>query len=252
MALTVHTPGTKIKATEINANNNFLLGLINGLGTDYSNFINKDGSIKFTKEQSYATSTISNVTNATPIVVISNGHNRSTGEKTFINGVLNSDGGRSAANGEWTITKIDANSFSLNNSVGNGTYASGGIVYFLPTNLENLAPIAYIEKASEVLPLGTVSANFTLTMDRICTASITASCTLALPTGTSTKYRYCMIDFSLASTASLTLPTVGTSFKWKYGVVPTLVTTEGVRNQLFFESFDGGTTWIGSYVQIGA
>lgn len=135
----------------------------------------------------------------------------------------------------------------------NRSVVSGDISFFEFT-ADGARELLFFPKNSEldVIALGTVTANFTLTIDRMHTASITSSCTLSLPSGSSTKYRYCLIDFSLSSSASLTLPTVGTYFKWKYGVVPTLSTTTGVRNQLFFESFDGGTTWIGSYVQIGA
>lgn len=129
-----------------------------------------------------------------------------------------------------------------------------GDVSFFEFTQDGARELLFFPKNSEkdIVSLGTVTANFTLTIDRMHTASITSSCTLSLPSGSSSRYRYCLIDFSLASTASLTLPTVGTYFKWKYGVVPTINTTTGVRNQLFFESFDGGTTWIGSYVQIGA
>ncbi len=129
-----------------------------------------------------------------------------------------------------------------------------GDISFFEFTADGARELLFFPKISEkdVISLGTVIANFTLTIDRMHTASITTSCTLSLPSGSSSKYRYCLLDFSLASSISLTLPTVGTYFKWKYGLVPTLVTTTGVRNQLFFESFDGGTTWIGSYVQIGA
>lgn len=57
-------------------------------------------------------------TNATPIVITSNSHGLSTGDKVHIRGCE----GNTAANGNWTITVVNANSFSLNTSVGNGAY----------------------------------------------------------------------------------------------------------------------------------
>ena len=68
------------------------------------------------------TGIITGTTNASPIVVTSPSNGLTTGEQVTINGVL----GDTAANGTWTVTVIDANTFSLNNSTGNGAYISGG------------------------------------------------------------------------------------------------------------------------------
>lgn len=68
------------------------------------------------------TGTITAASNASPIVVTSAGHNRQTGDVLKITGVL----GNTATNGTFTVTKVDANSFSLNGSSGNGAYSSGG------------------------------------------------------------------------------------------------------------------------------
>ncbi len=66
---------------------------------------------------------ISNATNASPIVIeTSAAHLYSTGDLVFISGVA----GNTAANGEFTITVVDATHFSLNGSTGNGAYTSGG------------------------------------------------------------------------------------------------------------------------------
>jgi hypothetical protein len=65
---------------------------------------------------------ITGATTATPIAITSAGHNLSTGDTVKITGV----GGISAANGSFLITKIDANTFSLDNTIGVGTYTSGG------------------------------------------------------------------------------------------------------------------------------
>lgn len=61
---------------------------------------------------------ITGATNATPIVITANGHGLVTGDITPVRGVQ----GNSAANGNRAVTVIDANTFSLNGSVGNGAY----------------------------------------------------------------------------------------------------------------------------------
>lgn len=61
-------------------------------------------------------------TNASPIVLTSTGHSLNTGDIISVSGVV----GNTAANGVFTITKLDANTFSLNGSTGNGAYVSGG------------------------------------------------------------------------------------------------------------------------------
>ena len=66
--------------------------------------------------------TITNATNASPIIVTSASHGLSTGDVITIEGVV----GNTNANAEWVITKIDANSFSLDDSTGNAGYTSGG------------------------------------------------------------------------------------------------------------------------------
>jgi len=68
------------------------------------------------------TGAITNATNATPIVVTSALHGMATGEHVRIFGV----GGNTAANGDWQVTQINVNTFSLDTSVGNGAYTAGG------------------------------------------------------------------------------------------------------------------------------
>ncbi len=65
---------------------------------------------------------ITAATNASPIVATVTGHGYSTGDELVIEGV----GGNTAANGRWIVTVIDADTFSLNGSVGNGAYTTGG------------------------------------------------------------------------------------------------------------------------------
>lgn len=70
-----------------------------------------------------ASKTITAATNASPISVTSTAHGYSTGDAINITGVV----GNTAANGTWFITVVDANTYTLNNSTGNGAYTSGGI-----------------------------------------------------------------------------------------------------------------------------
>lgn len=65
---------------------------------------------------------ITGATNASPIVVTSASHGLTTGARITIAGVL----GNTGANGAFDVTKVDANTFSLDGSSGSGTYTSGG------------------------------------------------------------------------------------------------------------------------------
>jgi hypothetical protein len=65
---------------------------------------------------------VSGASNASPIVVTSTGHSLNTGDAISISGVA----GNTAANGTFTVTKVNANTFSLNGSTGNAAYTSGG------------------------------------------------------------------------------------------------------------------------------
>lgn len=68
---------------------------------------------------------VSGATNATPIeVTTSAAHSLMTGDFVFIDGVL----GNTAANGYYQVTVTSTTAFTLNTSVGNGAYTSGGRV----------------------------------------------------------------------------------------------------------------------------
>jgi hypothetical protein len=58
-----------------------------------------------------------------PIQITATNHGYKTGQKTTISGV----GGITVANGTWTVTVVDPNNFTLNGSIGSGTYSSGGV-----------------------------------------------------------------------------------------------------------------------------
>lgn len=68
------------------------------------------------------TGLITGATNATPIVITSAAHKLETGTRVTVASV----GGNTAANSTWTITKVSSSTFSLDTSVGNGAYTSGG------------------------------------------------------------------------------------------------------------------------------
>lgn len=57
------------------------------------------------------------------IRITATGHGYATGDRITVDAV----GGVTAANGLWTITSIDANTFDLQNSTFAGTYTSGGV-----------------------------------------------------------------------------------------------------------------------------
>lgn len=62
-------------------------------------------------------------TNASPIVLFGNGdHGFQTGDSATVAGI----GGNTAANGTWTVTRIDATHVGLNGSTGNGAFSASG------------------------------------------------------------------------------------------------------------------------------
>jgi hypothetical protein len=73
-------------------------------------------------QQAAESKLITGATNAAPIVLTIASHGYVTGDQVLVAGVL----GNTAANGDWTITVLTANTFSLNGSIGNGAYTSGG------------------------------------------------------------------------------------------------------------------------------
>ena len=68
------------------------------------------------------TGTITGATNANPIVITSTAHGLQTGARVTITGV----GGNTAANTTANITRVSADTFSLDGVAGNGGYTSGG------------------------------------------------------------------------------------------------------------------------------
>ena len=82
----------------------------------------------------FTAQTISGASNATPIVITtSDVHSYTTGQRVRIDSVL----GNTAANGVWTITVASTTTFSLNTSVGNGSYAGSGTARRLTGGLQD-------------------------------------------------------------------------------------------------------------------
>lgn len=92
--------------------------------------------------------TVTNATNANPIVITSTDHGLLTGDQITISDVV----GNTAANGTFTITRLDANTFSIP-VTGNGNYTSGG------TWEQVQALSGTITGASQTTPIQITSAN---------------------------------------------------------------------------------------------
>lgn len=72
------------------------------------------------------TSTVTAATNASPIAITTSAaHGLQTGNRVVVSSV----GGNTSANGNFTITRTGANTFTLDGSTGNGAYTSGGTVH---------------------------------------------------------------------------------------------------------------------------
>lgn len=74
------------------------------------------------------TGVITDASNVSPIVITSAAHGLSNGDSVLIARVK----GNRAANGGFVITVIDADTFSLDDSVGSGAYIEGGVWYQAP------------------------------------------------------------------------------------------------------------------------
>lgn len=78
-----------------------------------------------------STQAITGATNATPIVVTSNGHLLQAGMTVKVASV----GGNTAANGLWKVGTVTTNTFQLVGSVGNGAYTASTGTWALTANL---------------------------------------------------------------------------------------------------------------------
>lgn len=109
---------------------------------------------------------ISNATNATPIVVTTGAsHGLTTGDYVRVASVL----GNTAANGHWRVTVTSGTTFELDDSAGTGAYTSGGAV----TELEwiTVYDTASVNDTLNVQPLRNISGVETASMAAILTGS---------------------------------------------------------------------------------
>ncbi len=104
-------------------------------------------------------------------------------------------------------------------------------------NLGNINP-------PEALEDGQVpTAQIELEADRIHTAKILANSEIILPTlEDDTKMVNCLIEFSLNTDCTLTLPS---NIKWPLGEAPELVIDGVAINRMIFDTTDGGQNWHG-------
>lgn len=84
------------------------------------------------------TGVITGATNASPIVITDTAHGLQTGNIVKIANVL----GNTAANGTFVVTRVTANTFSLQGSTGNGAYTSGGVWHVAGLYLLELSLLA--------------------------------------------------------------------------------------------------------------
>jgi hypothetical protein len=101
------------------ANGNFA---VTQVSVDQFSLNGTAGNGNFVTSSWTVSGSITAATNAGPVVISSSAHGLNTGDRVRISGVA----GNTAANGSFTITRIDANNFSLNGVVGNGNYLGGG------------------------------------------------------------------------------------------------------------------------------
>src|SRR5574344_1810383 len=166
-----------------------------------SDFVKADGSVDFTRLQSYKSYTVSNATNATPIVATVVAHPFITGDKVQISGV----GGNTAANGVFTITKIGVDTFSLDGSVGNGVFTTNGTAIIYPSANNNLVNKLF-STTNEVINLGTVTTETTLITGKVTLADFSGAVNLVMPSDLPVGIEHTgVVNFTTTSTSSPTI-----------------------------------------------
>lgn len=81
------------------------------------------------------TGSITNASNASPIVITSNGHGLANSDRVGITGLA---GNTSANSTVWQVSSVTTNTFVLVGSAGNGAYTSGGTFYKIPNTRATL------------------------------------------------------------------------------------------------------------------
>lgn len=146
-----------------------------------------------------STLTVSGASNATPIQIDTTAaHGLSTDNTVHIVGV----GGNTAANGDWVITFVDSDSFTLNGSAGNGAYTTGGTV-------------------QKLVPVGANRVTTTLVSGKVSIALIPSTTAIAIPTGGAAGFTY-HVEYFLDNGARYTE-------RWSVAPNPSKQTVSGVR-----------------------
>lgn len=101
------------------------------------------------------TGVVTDATDATPIVLTSVAHGLSSGDAVSVQDVLGNDG----ANGSFTVTVLDADTFALDDSGGTGAYTSGG-TWKGGINGTYFAFVRYVNERGSVSDLSPVSAPY--------------------------------------------------------------------------------------------
>lgn len=125
-------------------------GAIVGTYQSYVRFLDRFGFVSnlspisntFVAKNAGTSGNISNATFTAPIQITSTAHGLTTGTIVKVSGV----GGNTSANGTFSITVIDANTFSLDGSSGNGTYTGSG------TWISGISTIIYSNVATPTDP----------------------------------------------------------------------------------------------------
>jgi hypothetical protein len=99
------------------------------------------------EQYQYSPGTVTGGTATTPIRLTVTAHPFSTGDMVYISGIV----GLTGASGWFTITKIGANTIELDDSIGGGSWTSGGTVYH---GLSAAVDIKLIARAET--PFGTI------------------------------------------------------------------------------------------------
>lgn len=117
---------------------------------------------------SFSTMTVSDASNASPIVITTTeDHPYNTGDTVILNGIL----GNTAANGRFTVTKVSDTTFSLDDSSGDGAYTSGGYAYHA---LQSAYEVFRIRKTIGGLLVKVPAAEFEQDRDNFGTSSAAA------------------------------------------------------------------------------
>lgn len=141
--------------------------------------------------------TITNATNATPIVcTTSANHLYATGDRVLVSGVLGNTAANSSTIGqEWVITVLSPTTFSLNGSSGNGAYTGGGLAinhsftpqFTIPSDADPFN-VASVNVALETLADRSQAIAGFLTCPRVWTMSVTQSDTPPATTWTAQAF----------------------------------------------------------------